>query len=136
LANFFTRAIAALLLQYQWKRAEWRSPQKSESARIKSRAEAYPASSDRVEDAVSLGPSTSKGGNTSFAEKPELILLIITSFFSDLLKKTQDYKKSYCKYFDIEGIFWGDYEVCTSEPEVLKKNLRFSILCLQGCFLQ
>ena len=31
---------------------------------------------------------TSEGGNTSFAEKPELILLKITSFFfSDLLKK-------------------------------------------------
>jgi hypothetical protein len=28
-----------------------------------------------------------KGGNTSFAEKPELILLNITSFFSDLLKR-------------------------------------------------
>ena len=31
---------------------------------------------------------TSKGGNTSFAEKPELILMKITSFiFSDLLEK-------------------------------------------------
>jgi hypothetical protein len=29
----------------------------------------------------------SKGGNTNFAEKPELILLKTTSFFSDLLGK-------------------------------------------------
>ena len=38
-----------------------------------------------VRDAVLYA---SKGGNTSFAEKPELILLKITSFFfSDLLEK-------------------------------------------------
>jgi hypothetical protein len=30
---------------------------------------------------------TSKGENTNFAEKPELILLKIMSFFSDLLEK-------------------------------------------------
>jgi hypothetical protein len=41
-------------------------------------------------------------------------------FFPYLLKKTQDYKKSYCKYFDIKGIFWGDYEVIQIKPEVLQ----------------
>ena len=49
---------------------------------------------------------TSKGGVTSFAEKPELILLKITSFFSDLLgKKSPDFGKLYCKYSYIENIF-------------------------------
>ena len=33
-------------------------------------------------------PTASKGGNTSFEEKPELISLKITSFSSDLLKNT------------------------------------------------
>ena len=78
--------------------------------------------------------TTSKGGDTSFAEKPELILLKITSFLlSDLLEKTQDLGKSYCNYSDIETYFRGEYEVYHNKPEVFpKKNLRILTFILQG----
>ena len=48
---------------------------------------------DKVDVAsVHLVYVTSKGGVTSFAEKPELILLKITSFFSDLLGKNSGFR--------------------------------------------
>ena len=41
----------------------------------------------RNQEPLSVLSDASKGGNTSFAEKPELILLKITSFFSQIYFK-------------------------------------------------
>jgi hypothetical protein len=81
--------------------------------------------------------TTSKGGNTSFAEKPELILPKITSFFLRFTReKTQYYKKSYCNYSDIKTSFEVNMRSTLINLRSSKKILRILTFILQGHHLK